>query len=86
MGDAVGEDSGLARPGPGHDQHRPLRGCHRFPLAGIEFGQQRRIDQQIVFEPHRKMVPPYPDGNNKLVVIDGVVSGEWWVEPLRLEA
>ena len=54
VGDAVSEDPGLAGPGSGHHQDRSFGGCHRFSLAGIEIGQQRRVDQKIVLEPHSR--------------------------------
>ena len=47
IGDAAGDDAGLARPGAGEDQQRPLDMKNRFALFGIErleelHGQGRR--------------------------------------------
>ncbi len=40
VGDAVGEDPGLAGPRPGHDQQRSLLVEHRVPLDGVQPREQ----------------------------------------------
>ena len=40
VGDAVGEDPGLARPGAGHDEQRPVVVGDRLGLLRVEPGQQ----------------------------------------------
>ena len=39
VGDAVGEDAGLARAGAGQHQRRARRGSHRLALGGVESGE-----------------------------------------------
>ncbi len=39
-GDAHGQHAGLARPGPGDDQHRPAGQGHRLALAVVQPGQR----------------------------------------------
>src|SRR5437879_2876756 len=41
IGDAAGEGPGLAGPGPGHDEDRPLRVEDGLPLDGVQAVQER---------------------------------------------
>ena len=43
MGDPVGEDAGLSRPGTGDDEQRPAVVQHRVVLGRIETGEQGRL-------------------------------------------
>jgi hypothetical protein len=46
VGDAVGDDAGLAAPCAGQDQHRPVGGQHGDPLLLVQPLEQRRIHQR----------------------------------------
>ena len=39
VGDAIGEDAGLARARAGDHEQRPLGRQHRLPLGGVQVGQ-----------------------------------------------
>jgi len=46
VGDAMGDDAGLAAARPGQDQHRPLHRQHGLALGGVERVEDRRRDGQ----------------------------------------
>ena len=43
IGDAVGDDPGLAAARAGEDEHRPVRGFDGFALLRIEFFEKRQM-------------------------------------------
>ena len=72
MSDAVSEDPGLARPGPGDHENGAFGGGYRLSLAGVEVGEERGVGREIVEKPlclHREtMVPVAGDGNHTRVI------------------
>ncbi len=39
MGETGGQHAGLARPGAGEDEERPVQGLHRDTLFGVQSGE-----------------------------------------------
>ena len=55
--DALGQGVGLARSGPGKDQHRPLIVQDRLLLRFVEAGKKRRDAMRRSLRSHGKIIP-----------------------------
>ena len=63
MGDAISEYPGFSRPGACDHQNWALGSGDGLSLRGVELGEQRGVDQEVVLEPlrlHSAMVPATP--------------------------